>query len=178
MPPSATPSSLRRRSPPTNARAAALDAAKAEADALREAAKAEIARVADAAAKARADQVAGLAVDMAARLAARLDGPAVRQAFLGWLVGEIQAMPETARQAVERSDDGALELVSAAALDPAEQAQVAGAVAQAFGGSPAITFTTDPTLIAGFELRGPHFSLRNSWRADLDRIREGLRDDG
>ncbi len=162
----------------TNARAAALDAAKAEADALREAAEAEIARAADAAAKARADQVAALAADMAARLAARLDGTAVRQAFLGWLVGEIRAMPETAREAVEKSDGGALELVSAAALDPAEQTQVRGAVAKAFGGSPAITFATDPSLIAGYELRGPHFSLRNSWRADLDRMREGLRDDG
>jgi F-type H+-transporting ATPase subunit b len=162
----------------TNARAAALATAKAEADALREDAKVEIARVAAAAAKTRTDQVAGLAVNMASRLAARLDGPAVREAFLGWLVGEIRAMPETARQAVGRSNGDALELVSAAALDPAEQARVAGAVARAFGGSPAITFAADPTLIAGYELRGPYFSLRNSWRADLDRIREDLRDDG
>lgn len=158
--------------------AVALAAAKVEADTLREAAKADIGRAATAAAKVRADEVVGLAVDIAARLAARLDGPAVREAFLGWLASEIQAMPETARQAVEGSNGGALELVSAAALDRAEQAQLAGAVAQAFGASPAITFATDPALIAGYELRGPHFSLRNSWRADLDRIREGLRGDG
>lgn len=159
-------------------RAVLLEAARAEADALHEAARADIARATTAAAKTHADQVTGLAVDIAARLVSRLDGAAVRQVFLEWLVREIRALPETTRLAFSNTDRRQLELVSATALEPAEQARVGSAVAQAFGGSPTITFTADPTLIAGLELRGPHFSVRNSWRADLDQIGARLRDDG
>ena len=37
-----------------------------------------------------------------------------------------------------------------------------------------LTFESDPEIIAGLELHGPHFTLANSWRADLDRIRKEL----
>ena len=30
------------------------------------------------------------------------------------------------------------------------------------------------TLLAGLELRGPHVAVSNSWRADLDRVRQEL----
>jgi F-type H+-transporting ATPase subunit b len=35
----------------------------------------------------------------------------------------------------------------------------------------------DPTLIAGLELRGPHFVVANSWRADLAKILADLAHD-
>ena len=42
--------------------------------------------------KAWAERASRLAVDIAGRLAARLDGPAVRAAFLDWLLKEIRAL--------------------------------------------------------------------------------------
>ena len=35
-------------------------------------------------------------------------------------------------------------------------------------------FRTDPACIAGIELHSPNTIMRNSWRADLDRIRKEL----
>ena len=42
--------------------------------------------------------------------------------------------------------------------------------------TPTLTYRTDPALIAGIELHGPHVTLRNSWRADLDRITQAMAD--
>ena len=106
-----------------------------------------------------------LAVDIANRLATRLDGPAVRAAFLDWLIKAIVSLPDIERRAVT-----ALEATSATPLDPAEQEQASGRIATAFGGEPSIAFLTDPALIAGLELRGPHLLVSNSWRADLTQI--------
>jgi F-type H+-transporting ATPase subunit b len=108
---------------------------------------------------------AGLAVDIANRLAARLDGTAVRSAFLDWLIEAIATLPENERTAVT-----ALEAVSAATLDTAEQKRASGLIGEAFGGHPTIVFRTDPALIAGLELHGPHLLVSNSWRADLRQI--------
>ena len=47
-------------------------------------------------------------------------------------------------------------------------------IGEAFGSHPQITFAVDPALIAGLELHGPHFSIGNSWRADLDAIRADI----
>jgi F-type H+-transporting ATPase subunit b len=64
----------------------------------------------------------------------------------------------------------ALEAVSATPIEARMQAEIAMRVSKALGASPAITFGTDPSLIAGLELRGPHLAIANSWKADLDRI--------
>jgi F-type H+-transporting ATPase subunit b len=39
-----------------------------------------------------------------------------------------------------------------------------------------LRFVTDPALIAGLELRSPHFVLHNSWAADLAQIGKALKD--
>ena len=113
-------------------------------------------------------------MQIAGRLAARLQGPAVSTAFLDWLVSSIQAMPAPARQAAI-ADDGGFEVVSAGPLAPAEQEQTRSLIAKAFGAQPQMTFKTDPALIAGIELHGPHFALSNSWRADLGQILKDIR---
>ncbi|MFT6446330.1 MAG: F-type H+-transporting ATPase subunit b, partial [Sulfitobacter pontiacus] len=46
----------------------------------------------------------------------------------------------------------------------------------ALGGTTEIRFTTDPNLIAGLELRSPHFTLHNSWAADLIQVRKAVKD--
>lgn len=150
-------------------RAARLQQATRDAEALQAAARAEVAKHTEAAERAWAGQASHLAIAIAERLAARLDGAAVRAAFLDWLLTEIRALPEAQR--LSATDDGVvLEAMSATPLDPAEQARYRALIGEAFGASPQIDFKADPALIAGLELRGPHLVVANSWRADLDRI--------
>ena len=158
------------------ARDAQMKEAAAQAAALEAAAKARIAAESDADAKAWGQRSSDLGVDIARRLAARLDGPLIRAAFLDWLVAAIAALPETTRQAA-RAKQTPFEAVSATPLDPAEQAHASEAIAAAFGGPVAVTYSTDPALIAGLELRGDHLVVGNSWQADLIKIRAELQHD-
>ena len=153
-----------------DAHAASLDDAGKQAAALLNAAKESVAKEEADASQAWASRSSQLAVDIAGRLAHRLDGAAVQAAFLDWLVTAIQALPADQRQAAGGS---ALEAVSAAALSPADQARTGALIGQAFGSGgalPHIAFKVDPALIAGLELHGDHFTVGNSWRADLAAI--------
>ena len=132
-------------------------------------AKAGIAKDQDAAARAWASRSSDLAVEIAKRLAARLDGPAVRSAFLEWALAAIRQLPDTALRAAAQSSS-AIEATSATLLDPAEEARTTQSIVAAFGAPVPIRFTTDPSLIAGLELRADHLVVANSWRADLIRI--------
>jgi F-type H+-transporting ATPase subunit b len=137
--------------------------------AIEAAGRAAIESEGQAAERAWAERAAHLAVEIAERLAARLDGEAVRAAFLDWLIEAIRALPEEKRQ-VAAADGVALEAISATPIGPAEQERCRKRIAEAFGNDPRIAFTTDPSLIAGLELKGPHLVVSNSWRADLNRI--------
>jgi F-type H+-transporting ATPase subunit b len=153
---------------------ATLKDARAKAEKLRKAAETRIAADIAAAEKLQADRAASLAIDIAARLAGRLSGSDITSSFLGWLTEAIKAMPEDEKAAALRDGKG-LKLVSAEALMPAEKTRIKAKIAAALGGKPALSFETDASLIAGLELRGAHFALRNSWQADLARILEELR---
>jgi F-type H+-transporting ATPase subunit b len=139
---------------------------------LEAAAQARIEAARRAAAAASREQAVQLAVEIAMRLTTRLDEAAVRAAFLEFLLREIAALPKSACLPDEK-----LELTSAAPLPAAEAREIARQIAAAFGGAPQISFTTDPALIAGLELRGKNFQFQNSWRADLGRITERLTHD-
>lgn len=158
------------------ARTSLLEQAAKEAAALEAAAKAAIANERDATEKAWAARASRLAVDIAQRLAARLDGPAVRAAFLDWLLTEIRSLPGAARQAAT-AQGVTLKAISATPLDSAEQERYGRLITGAFGADPTIMFRADPTLIAGLELRGPHLVIANSWRADLIQILADLAHD-
>ena len=93
------------------ARAEALKAI----EALRVAAKADIARRDALAAEQRADRAAELGLAVAGRLAARLSSPVVRGVFLDWLLAEVKAMSEAERQALAGSAAG-VDLISACLL--------------------------------------------------------------
>jgi F-type H+-transporting ATPase subunit b len=136
-----------------------------EMTALKNTATAAIEKEQQAAEKRWTRHASGLAVDIANRLAVRLEGQAVRAAFLDWLIKAIAALPEPQRNAVT-----ALEAISATPLEQAEQEHASVRIAEAFGGHPSIAFKTDGALIAGLELHGPHLLISNSWRADLTRI--------
>jgi F-type H+-transporting ATPase subunit b len=115
-----------------------------------------------------------LAVQIAGRLAHRLQGQAVDASFLDWMVSGIQAMPDQVRQAA-LADNAGFEAVSAEPLSPAAQERTRDLITKAFGAELTMTFKADPALIAGIELHGPHFALENSWRADLGQILKDIR---
>ncbi len=157
-------------------RATRLAEAEKEARSLEAAAKAAIEKEKQAVDKAWADRASRLAVDIAGRLAARLDSPAVRAAFLDWLLKEIQALPDPARQAAAM-EGAMLEATSATALLPVDEDRYRELIGKAFGAHPQIVFKADRALIAGLELQGPHFIVSNSWRADLTQILADLTHD-
>ena len=149
--------------------AARLRDAARQAAALEAGAKAAIARDREAAEKVWSERASRLAVDIARRLAARLDGPAVASIFLDWLLKEIRNLPDAARQAVATSG-ATLEASTASILSPADQQRYGKLIGEAFGASLPVVFKVDPDLVAGLELRGPHLVVTNSWRADLTQI--------
>jgi F-type H+-transporting ATPase subunit b len=151
------------------ARETRLKEAAKEAASLQATAEAAIEKEKEAADKAWTERASRLAVDIAGRLAARLDGPAVHAAFLDWLLKEIRSLPDPTRQAVA-ANGVTLEAISATPLDPADQERCRKLIGEAFGGHPQIAFKADSALIAGLELQGPHLVVSNSWRADLIRI--------
>lgn len=150
-------------------RAQRLDQAAQEAAAVTSAAALAASQARAAAENSWSEQASRLAVDIAGRLAARLDGAAVRDAFLDWLIIEIDKLPGSARAAVALPG-ATLEAVSATALSPAEQERAGARIASAFGAHPHIRFRVDPALLQGLELHGPDIIIANSWRADLARI--------
>lgn len=153
------------------AREALMDAARAEADALHDTAKAARVRAAATLKTTAMEDAQGLALTIAARLVGRLDSLATDAAFLGWLVEGIAALSDADRTALSGAE---LEVVSAKQQDAASQERIAKALTAALGQSAALTFRTEAALIAGHELHSPHFTLRNSWAADLARIEAAL----
>lgn len=170
-------------------RTATLDAARAEAEEKAKAALAEArttaetvlavaknaaAQDAETAQDDNAAQATDLALTIAAHLLARLESPKVQAAFLAQLVETISQMSESDRTALIDAPQG-IELVSPG--DPGDdKTAIEKAVRKALGGVPALRFVTDPALIAGLELRSPHFVLHNSWQADLDVVRKAVQD--
>ena len=59
-------------------------------------------------------------------------------------------------------------------LSDEDKGQVRDALNKAFGAELPLTFAEDPKVLAGIELHGHNVILRNSWQADLERIREDL----
>jgi F-type H+-transporting ATPase subunit b len=152
---------------------ARLAEAKSDAEAIVAAAKADVAKDAKAQDGVWAKRSTALAIDMAARLAARLDGAAVQARFLEWLLDEIRNLAEPVRKAAG-APDIKLKLTSAVKLDTKAKTTYGKLIAKAFGSTPHIAFRTDAKLIAGFELRGEHLVVNSSWRADLTAIEADL----
>ncbi|MBU2360643.1 MAG: F0F1 ATP synthase subunit delta, partial [Alphaproteobacteria bacterium] len=100
---------------------------------------------------------------------------AVAAAFLARLVAGIGAMTPQDRAALAATKGG-ITLASPGDLSPEARKAITQTVHAALGAKPELHFVTDPALIAGGELRTPHFTLHNSWRADLDDIERALTD--
>jgi len=121
--------------------------------------------------EAKAGELAGR---MAAKLLGRLPSAATTDAFFAALAERLRDLPEDQRRALAGEP---FTIVTPAALDVAAQADYARRLADLLPGTPAPRFATDPALIGGFEVKGAHVVVRNSWRADLDGLAAALRED-
>ena len=158
------------------AHTAMLAAATKEAAALEASARIALEKERDGAEATWIEHANLLAIEIARRLVVRLDGPVVSDAFLDWLLQEIQRLPTNVRDTVV-ANGVVLEAVSATPIAPADQDRYRKLIGEAFGTCPQITFKIDAALIAGLELRGPHLVIANSWRADLIKILADLTHD-
>ncbi len=154
-------------------KAALLAAARAEGERLRAAAEADVAGLERSAQQVAADRASRLAVDIAAKLLARLPEDVRVSGFLDGLLGAVAALPETTRASLG-AEGAPLRLTAPRALDAAESEALRAGLARVLGRDVAFTVAVDPGLVAGLELEAPHASVRNSFRADLDRIAEEL----
>lgn len=151
------------------ARAAALSEARTRADTLIATARTAIDRDRIAARKENAASASELSVEIAARLLGPFNTPEVRATFRTRLVAAIAGL-SASEQAALLAAAPQIEIVTATDPDCAEKAEIEHAVREALGGAPALRLVIDPDLIAGLELRSPHFVLHNSWQADLETI--------
>lgn len=150
------------------ARKVLLAAAKVEIEALHDTAKSARVRAAATLKETASHDAQALAVTIAGRLLAHHES----EGFLAGLVRILGDLPGPERGALAGAR---LEVVSATEVDTAAQARIAKALGAVLD-APTLTYSTDPALIAGIELHGPHVTLRNSWRADLDRITQAMAD--
>ena len=139
-------------------------------------AEAAIARDRSAAKKAIIDRASELSVEIAQRLLARLSRQNILHAFIDEICREVHALSSEAREnlASAAATGHPLEIITAAPLSGEETQYVRGALNEAFRRELSVAFRSDPAIIAGVELKGRNAIIRNSWRADLDRIRQEL----
>jgi F-type H+-transporting ATPase subunit b len=142
---------------------------------LRSEAESAIARDQEAAEQAIIVRASELAVDIAQRLLARLASDSSLKAFLDGLCQSLRTLSSEERDGfTSTAVDHLAEVVTATALSKAEIDQIRIALRAALGSEVQFKVRSDPALIAGIELHGPSAIVRNSWRADLDRIHEDL----
>jgi F-type H+-transporting ATPase subunit b len=153
----------------------AREQAKAEADAMLADARTAIDHERNTARKENATKAAELSVEIAAHLLGRFSTTAVRETFLTQLVAAITHLSESDRVALIGSEDGT-EIVTATDIEDVEKTKIEHLIREALGGTPKIRFVTDPSLIAGLELRSGYFVLHNSWKADLTQILKEIED--
>jgi F-type H+-transporting ATPase subunit b len=153
-----------------------LDDARAAAETARSELQAELARIRAAEARAVADEAAALAADIAARLVTRLPDTARVAGFVDGLVAAVGDLPGATRAGIGAA--GPVRLRAATALSAPERADLERRLAGVLGRDIKLTVETDPELIAGLELDAPQAIVRNHFRADLDRIKAELADNG
>jgi F-type H+-transporting ATPase subunit b len=137
-------------------------------------AEAVVARERAAADEAIMSRASELSVEIAQRLLSRFPPNVALSMFIEGLCGELRRLPTGQRKSLASEADHPVEIVSAASLSEEEERSIRDALEAAVGSALVLTFRSDPGLIAGIELRSRTSIIRNSWRADLDRIREEL----
>jgi len=112
-------------------------------------------------------RAADLALDIAAKLVARLPIEARTREFLGGLVAEAATLPASVRAEMAAQE---LTLSAADELDAETRAACRATLSKALGAEVKLAFAVEPALIAGLQLEGPHVRVCNHLRRDLDVI--------
>ena len=155
------------------AKAALFAEGQAEADKLRAAAKAEIDAARRTEALAAEDRAGRLAVDIATKLLDRLPPEARVAAFIDGIATGLAKLPEGTR-ATLGADGASVRLTAARAVTAEEVEACRKALAGVLGHPVLLKVSVEPELIAGLELEAPHAVVRNSFRADLVRLKSEL----
>lgn len=153
---------------------ATLAEASDRADVILANAKTQVQEDRETAQKETESQAADLAMKIAARLLGRLNSATTQSAFLSQLIEAIADIP-TADLSALLDDPKGIEVVTASDIAPDHKA-IEKALQKALSGKPKLNFITDTNLIGGLELRSAHFTLHNSWQADLKQIQKAVRD--
>ena len=138
-----------------------------------QAAKAEIEAERRTEALAAEDRAGRLAVDIATKLLDRLPHEARVAAFIDGIATGLAKLPEGTRASVG-ADGASVRLTAARAVTPEEVEACRKALVAVVGHPVLLEVTVEPELIAGLELEAPHAVVRNSFRADLIRLKSGL----
>ena len=154
-------------------KSALLAAAQAEADKLLAAAKAEIEAERRTEELAAEDRAGRLAVNIAGKLLDRLPREARVAAFIDGIATGLSKLPEGTRASVG-ADGTSVRLTAARAVTPEEVEACRKAIAGVLGHPVLVEVSVEPALIAGLELEAPHAIVRNSFRADLVRLKSEL----
>lgn len=123
------------------------------------------------------DDAGRLAVDVAQRLLDRFRPQDLLSTFINEMCRDVRTLSPQALQsfAMEATAEHPIEVVSAASLSDDEKHRIGATLKEVFGRELPVAFRCDPQIINGIELRGQNTIIRNSWRADLDRVRLELR---
>ena len=142
-------------------------------------AKAAIAREQTAAEQAIIDHATEISIEIARRVLARFPPRNILDAFVDQVCREVHGLSSEVRDNLTSAASSAhpIEVVTATPLSDEEMQQVAEALKEAFGLELSVAFHSDPAILAGIELHGHDAVIRNSWRADLERIRKELNRD-
>jgi F-type H+-transporting ATPase subunit b len=143
----------------------------------RDEADAAIARSQAAAETAVIERAGTLAVDVARRLLDRFRTHDLLPTFIEETCCDLRALSPQARQSLAAAATAAhpIEVVSAMPLSDDNKRQIGTTFKEVFGRELPLAFRSDPEIINGIELRAQNTIIRNSWRADLDRIRRELK---
>lgn len=124
------------------------------------------------------DHASELSVDIARRLLSRVPERSILAAFVEELCREIRALPTALRDGLASATaDRPIEVVTAEPLSSEQQQYVGRALKDALGVEPPLAFRSDSSIVGGLELHGQGTIIRNSWSADLERIRQELSGD-
>ncbi|MDF0543922.1 hypothetical protein PX699_16340 [Sphingobium sp. H39-3-25] len=120
------------------------------------------------------DKAGLLAGNMAETLLKRLPAFHTTEAMFDALVERLDSLSEAEKRKL--AEDGPLAILTPAPVGEADRARYLEALNGVLPDTPASEFAVDPSLIAGFEMRGAHMRVSNSWRADLDAMLATLKE--
>jgi F-type H+-transporting ATPase subunit b len=155
------------------AKSALLVRAQAEADKLRAACTAEIEARRRTEALAAEDRASELAIVIVTKLLDRLAREARVSAFIDGIAAGLAKLPNATRASIG-AEGTSVHLTTARAATPEEVEACRKSLSEVLGRPIAIETSVDPALVAGIELEAPNAVVRNSFRADLARVKSEL----